>query len=88
MKATFFLTMLGLAASAAANPVPGAEGQTLEQRACSGYAVDACQSSCNSYTANACKSTCGASNYNCISACQSSRLPRCKTCCLNSCSVC
>jgi hypothetical protein len=31
MKATFFLSMLGLAATAVANPLPGADGQTLER---------------------------------------------------------
>lgn len=31
MKTTFFLSMLGLAATAVANPLPGAEGQTLER---------------------------------------------------------
>ncbi|KAK3897066.1 hypothetical protein C8A05DRAFT_39384 [Staphylotrichum tortipilum] len=79
MKTAFFLTVLGLAASAAANP--------LVERACTGAAITACQVGCKSVANNYCTKTCGG-NPSCNSNCYTSRYNQCAKCCSSSCKTC
>ncbi|KAG7284723.1 hypothetical protein NEMBOFW57_009332 [Staphylotrichum longicolle] len=86
MKTTFFLSILGLAATALAGPLPGTEGEALDKRTCPNGAVMACQNACDSVVANGCSGCNG--NPSCLVACQTARRNACINCCYTNCSTC
>ena len=104
MKTAFFLTVLGLAASAAANPLAGKQKPTpctqcresiLQLTQLTKTKERACVGAAITACQTGCKSVASSycsstcgGNPSCNSACYSSRYSSCATCCSTKCKTC